>query len=218
MGTRRDFVRKVCATLASLEVLSDPVFSFVGKVLARTDRIVVPRGTSRKDLVNKDPKALDTSRLEITPLNEFETMGLEDHEVDLATWRLVVDGAVGKKLELTYADLLSFPPVEKQALLICPGTFVNNGLWKGVSVKTLLERAEVIQEANYVTFRGPKGNYEKAHRVPMSQVDDAKVLLAYAVNGKKLPRKHGFPLRLVASDYRGDDWIKYVHRVTADRI
>lgn len=125
MGTRRDFVRKVVAGLAGLEVLSDPVLSVLGKVLARADRFVVSKGTSRKDLVAKDPKDLDTTRLEITPLEEFETMGLDDYEVDLDKWRLTVDGAVGKRLELTYADLLTFALVEKQALLICPGIFVH---------------------------------------------------------------------------------------------
>ena len=211
-------MRKVCAGLAGLQVLSDPAFSVFGRVLARAGRLVVPKGTNREDLVDKDPKDLDTSRLDITPLEDFKTMGLEDYEVDLATWSLTVGGAVRKKLEMPYSELLKFPSVEKQALLICPGIFVNNGLWKGVSVKRLLERAVVTQEANYVTFGGPEGNYEKVHRVPMEEVDNDKVLLAYAVNGKILPRKHGFPLRLVAENYHGDDWVKYVYRVTVDRI
>jgi sulfoxide reductase catalytic subunit YedY len=45
-----------------------------------------------------------------------------------------------------------------------------------------------------------------------------RVFLAYGVNGKPLPERHGFPLRLVAEGYYGYDWIKYVYRITAKRI
>ena len=40
-----------------------------------------------------------------------------------------------------------------------------------------------------------------------------EVFLAYEVNGVPLPRKHGYPLRIVAGDYYGDDWIKYVYEM-----
>jgi sulfoxide reductase catalytic subunit YedY len=35
------------------------------------------------------------------------------------------------------------------------------------------------------------------------------------VNGKILPKRHGFPLRLVAEDQYGYEWVKYVHRLVA---
>ena len=40
--------------------------------------------------------------------------------------------------------------------------------------------------------------------------------LAYQVNGMALPRRHGFPLRVVAEDDYGSDWIKYVDRITVE--
>lgn len=43
-----------------------------------------------------------------------------------------------------------------------------------------------------------------------------KVFLAYAVNGKPLPQKHGFPLRVVAEEHYGFNWIKYVHKITIE--
>ncbi len=204
------------AALTGLPLFGMPIFAKIGSAFASTERVVVPRGTKRRDLVDKDPKTLDTSKLEITPLDEFRTMGLVDYEADLSSWRLIVDGAVGNRLSLTYSDLMRLPVVEKQALLICPNIFVNNGLWRGVSVKLLLERADVAPDANYVTFRGPEGNYESIMRVPMTDVRNGKVIPAYAVNGETLPRKHGFPLRLVAEDYYGNDWVKYVYKITAD--
>lgn len=39
---------------------------------------------------------------------------------------------------------------------------------------------------------------------------------AYEVNGEPLPRKHGFPLRIVAEDRYGSEWVKYVYKVTVE--
>jgi DMSO/TMAO reductase YedYZ molybdopterin-dependent catalytic subunit len=41
------------------------------------------------------------------------------------------------------------------------------------------------------------------------------VFLAYSVNDRVLPQKHGFPLRVVAEDHYGGSWVKYVYKVTA---
>jgi len=45
-----------------------------------------------------------------------------------------------------------------------------------------------------------------------------KVFLAYEVNGKPLPQRHGFPLRAVAEDSFGYDWVKYVYKVEVNKI
>jgi len=44
------------------------------------------------------------------------------------------------------------------------------------------------------------------------------VFLAFEVNGEKLPQKHGFPLRIVAEDYYGSDWVKYVYKIEAFKV
>ena len=49
----------------------------------------------------------------------------------------------------------------------------------------------------------------------MDQVRSDKIFLAYGVNGKPLPEKHGFPLRLVAEDRVGSQWIKFVDKIDA---
>jgi sulfoxide reductase catalytic subunit YedY len=42
------------------------------------------------------------------------------------------------------------------------------------------------------------------------------VFLAYAVNGKILPQKHGSPLRVVADGTFGSDWVKYVYGIEVE--
>lgn len=217
METRRNFVKKVFGVLG-LGFILEPILSAARMAYAKAEKVIVPRGTQRETLTNQDPKDLDTTDLEVTPLAEFKTMGLDDLEVDVDQWRLLVEGAVGKPLSLNYSELTALPAVEKTVLLICPGFFANNGAWKGVSVKELLTRAEVSKDVNYVTFRGPEGNYEKVFKVPLDDALTDKVFLAYQVNGEVLPRKHGFPLRVVAEGYYGSDWVKYVYKVTADVV
>jgi len=66
------------------------------------------------------------------------------------------------------------------------------------------------KEAEFVDV---KGAHEKVTRIPMKDLDQKKVFLAYNVNGTRLPRKHGFPLRLVYEDAYGSDWVKYVNEL-----
>jgi DMSO/TMAO reductase YedYZ molybdopterin-dependent catalytic subunit len=177
-------------------------------------RTIVPRGARLEDLVNKNPADLDTANLEATPIEKFGVMGLDDYEASLDDWRLVVDGNIHEPLTLKYQEILELSVVEKTVLLICPGFFACNGLWKGISMKGLLKRAQLKSEKGYVVIRGPEGKYEKTEKFLLSEVMEDKVFLAYQVNGIQLPRKHGFPLRVVAQDHYGSEWVKYVYKVT----
>ena len=113
---------------------------------------------------------------------------------------------------------MALPPVERNVLLICPGFFVNHGRWKGISLGRLLEKAQMESGVTHVTISGPAGRYEKTERFPLADVLSDKVYLAYAVNGETLPLKHGYPLRVVAEDYYGSDWVKFVNKVTLKKI
>jgi sulfoxide reductase catalytic subunit YedY len=218
METRRSFVKRALVGLFGLAWLLNPLFSIMGKVMAATGKILVPKGTPWTDLRTRNPEELDTSELDVTPLPEFGSMGLEDHEVDLLSWRLLIDGLVEKPLSLSYQELVQLPSIERKVLLICPGFFANHGVWKGISAKELLSRAQAMPGASHITFQGPSGTYAKTLRVPVADVLSDRVFLAYAVNGAELPRKHGFPLRLVAEGYYGYDWVKYVDKVTIEQI
>ena len=70
-------------------------------------------------------------------------------------------------------------------------------------------------DTTHIIVSGPQGSYEKAEKFPIADVRLDKVFLAYQVNGVDLPQKHGFPLRIVAEDYYGSEWVKYVYKVEA---
>ena len=165
-------------------------------------------------LMHANPAKLDTSLLDTTPIEEFDVMGQTIHPVDLQNWRLRIDGAVARPMEFSYEELLALPILELNVLLICPGFFAYNGMWKGFSVARLLEQAGGDPEATHIKFTGSGGFRKKAKRFEIEQVRSDQLFLAYEVNDIVLPERHGFPLRLVAEGHKGARWVKYVHTVT----
>jgi sulfoxide reductase catalytic subunit YedY len=217
-AARRRFLLKLMGLLAG-GWAAVPIFSPPPRALARaTSKIVLPPGTDPRTLTGRNPRELDTRNLEVMPLADFKTMGLSDHRIDHAAWRLTVAGNVRETLSLTWAETKRLPAVEKNVLLICPGVFCNHGRWRGVSIRALFEAAGADPNATHVTVRGPLGPYQKTHRLPLSDVADDRAFLAYAVNGEPLPVKHGSPLRLVSANDYGFDWVKYVEHIEVDII
>jgi DMSO/TMAO reductase YedYZ molybdopterin-dependent catalytic subunit len=218
MEKRRQFLKLLLGGAAWVGTGLGSVFSMARWVIAETGRIILPKGTPRESLIDKNPAELDARNLEVTPLENFGTMGLTDHAVRIEQWGFEVDGHVKKPLRLTYEEIKRLPSVERKVLMICPGFFANQGTWKGLSLGELLKLAHAEEGVTHVTVRGPDGKYENSQRYPLEDVLSNKVFLAYEVNGKPLPQRHGFPLRAVAEGYYGYDWVKYVYRVTVEKI
>ena len=215
MKTRRQFISWALKLLAGLSLFVATIRITLKKVWAQTKRFIVPRDTDLSTLRNKNPATLDTRNLEVLPLDAFETMGLSNHPVHLPSWRLIVEGNVAVPTRIPYPEITKLPSIERKVLLICPGVFVNHGLWKGISLMTVLDLAQMEPDTTHISVYGPRGTREKVERFPIADIRSDKVFLAYEVNGEKLPVRHGFPLRIVAEDYYGDDWVKYVYKIEA---
>ncbi len=215
---RRGFLRAALAWLAALAFGAQPFFGAIRSALAEARQQILPRGTRREDLIDKNPADLDARHLEITPLEEFGVMGLDKHPVELEAWRLRVGGALREPLALGYREIRELPAIERAVLLICPGVFANHGRWKGVSLLELARLGGAGEGATHVTLAGPQGVAGKTARFPMADTRADRVFLAYEVNGQPLPPRHGFPLRLVAEGYYGYEWVKFVDQVTFERI
>jgi len=213
MEKRRHFLKSTFRLFTSMGIVLSPFFQAVRMVYAKAQKIILPKDTDRNKLRHMDPAQLDTRNLAPTPLKDFETMGDTGYTVNLDTWRLEVAGRVGTPLSLTYSQIVDLSPFERNVLLICPGFFAYLGRWKGISMRTLIEKAQMQKDVTHVTLsttRAAGGNEEK---FPIADILSDKVFLAFGVNGQALPKKHGFPLRVVAEGYHGSVWVKYVNRV-----
>jgi sulfoxide reductase catalytic subunit YedY len=215
MKTRRQFIKFSVKFLSGLGVFFSAIGTWLTKAYAKTKRILVPKGTDLSALRSDNPASLDARNLEVLPLKDFQTMGLTDHEVDLKSWQLLIEGNVATPSRLSYSKIREFPAIERNVLMICPGIFVNHGRWKGISMMTTLNLAQMKADTTHISVYGPQGSYEKVERFPIADIRSDKVFLAYQVNGERLPQKHGFPLRIVAEDYYGDEWVKFVYKIEA---
>ncbi len=131
--------------------------------------------------------------------------------VDKDTYRLQVTGLVGTPAEYTYSQVTSgYAAYEKVVQLDCVEGWSVNVLWKGVLVSDLIRDAAVKDTANTVVFKAVDG-YSTS--LPLSYVEDNKILLAYGMNGVTLPVERGFPFQLVAEDKWGYKWIKWVTEI-----
>lgn len=157
-------------------------------------------------------------------------------EVDPATFRLNIHGHVRQSISFTLDDLVrKFKPVEIAAVNQCSGNsrgyFVprvaggqwangamGNALWRGVSLKALLDRAGVNAGAVQVRFNGLDTGVLPQTPDFMKSLDadhalDGEVMVAYAMNGKPLPLLNGYPLRLVVPGWYATYWIKMLNDI-----
>jgi DMSO/TMAO reductase YedYZ molybdopterin-dependent catalytic subunit len=122
-----------------------------------------------------------------------------DPDIDPDEWRLTVTGLVESPLSLTYDELLAYPLVERFHTLECisneiGGHLMGTAKWIGVPLHHILDDAGVKPGAVEVVFRAT-GGYSDSHSVDVSMAEST--LVAVGMNGKVLPRAHGFPARLL---------------------
>ncbi len=133
--------------------------------------------------------------------------------VDADAWRLAVTGAVAEPLELPADDL---PSAEggagAHAVLDCTSGWYSAHDWQGVAVRDLLAAAGPTADASWVQFRSVTG-----YRWSLPLAEAREALLATHVDGERLSHAHGFPLRLVAPERRGFQWVKWVESVRVTR-
>jgi DMSO/TMAO reductase YedYZ molybdopterin-dependent catalytic subunit len=150
-------------------------------------------------------------------------------------FKLKVRGSVKKELTLGISDLKQFDSKEIVAVNQCSGNsrgffepriqggqsgngMMGNARWKGIPLKSVLDRAGVKKTARQVTFNGLDGpliaqtpDFVKA--LDVDQARDGEVMLAYEMNGEPLPWLNGYPLRLLVPGYYGTYWVKHLNDI-----
>ncbi|EEP71665.1 oxidoreductase molybdopterin-binding subunit [Micromonospora sp. ATCC 39149] len=127
-------------------------------------------------------------------------------QVDPDTWRLRVHGRVRNPIELSFADLLARPMVERYVTLACVsnevgGDLIGNARWLGVPIRELLDEAQPEKGADQVVGRSVDG---WTCGTPTAVLRDGRdALLAVGMNGEPLPVEHGFPVRMVVPGLYG---------------
>jgi DMSO/TMAO reductase YedYZ molybdopterin-dependent catalytic subunit len=128
---------------------------------------------------------------------------------DPRTWSFVVEGLVDNPVKLTYEQFLKLPKVVRVSDFHCvTGWSRLDNKWEGVAFKTISDLVKPLKEARYVTVVA-EGDYTTS--LPLEDLLDDDVVLAYGWNGKPLESKHGGPLRLVVPKkyaYKSAKWVR----------
>jgi DMSO/TMAO reductase YedYZ molybdopterin-dependent catalytic subunit len=144
----------------------------------------------------------------VTPNADFYRIdtALTVPAVDPGTWVLKVTGMVDREIELSFADLLAKPLVERHVTIACVsnevgGDLIGNARWLGWPVRELLALAGPQPGADMVLSHSTDG---WTAGTPLEVLTDSRdALLAVGMNGEPLPVEHGFPVRLVVPGLYG---------------
>ncbi len=167
-------------------------------------------------------------------------------KLDLANYRLRINGAVRNPLSLSYDQLRDMPSQTHVATLECAGNgrvflipqvsgaqwelgAVGNAQWTGVPLRDLLERAGLEADACEVVLEGadrgmpkeepiPPGPVAYARSLPRVKALAPEVLIAYRMNGDDLPLDHGYPVRAVVPGNYGMASVKWLTHIQAVRM
>ncbi len=175
----------------------------------------------------------------ITPNDQFFVryhLAVIPTEAELANWSLSIGGeaASGEKT-FTLDDLKKLPHTEVTAVCQCSGNrrglftphvagvqwgggAMGNAVWRGVRLRDVLALVGVKPDAIEVAVRGVDGPvldvtppFRKS--IPLARAMDGDVLLAWEMNGEKIPIWNGYPLRLIVPGWTGTYWLKHVARI-----
>src|SRR6267142_2508683 len=131
--------------------------------------------------------------------------------IDLATWRLKVEGCVARPAEWSWAELTALPERSVFATVECAGNgrsflkphvhgvqwgagAIGHAEWTGVPLRLLLQKAGISPGVVEVLFEGLDQGSEADHsepmpvarRLPLAKALDPDTLLAVRMNGEPL--------------------------------
>jgi DMSO/TMAO reductase YedYZ molybdopterin-dependent catalytic subunit len=155
--------------------------------------------------------------------------------LDTTTWRLAVTGLVDQPLSLSLHELTRLPAESMVVTLECAGNgrgfvrpptpgvqwgvgAVSAAEWTGPRLSDVLGRAGIGPGAREVIFAGADRGTVDGSRPPVrferslavADALESGALLAYAMNGRPLPARHGYPVRLVVPGWYAVASVKWL--------
>ncbi|KJF15680.1 sulfite oxidase-like oxidoreductase [Acidithrix ferrooxidans] len=176
---------------------------------------------NRKDLA---AKGVDPSRL---PPGQYSTdrfpvlhAGSVPVYKDLSSWDLRVVGAVVNPLVISWAEFMALDAVDVVTDIHCVTKWSKfDTSWRGVPLTTIIEMAQVKDEATHVMLHSEFGF---SANVPLTDIlsDGAIALLAFQFDGKELEPEHGYPLRFLFPKlyfWKSAKWLRGIEFMSADK-
>ena len=230
--TRRTFLDAACRTAASVATMAlGPRCELFAQGGLSKDRLII-RSVRPQDL--ETPSHLLTSWITPNELfyvrSHFYTPAIREAE-----WTLRIDGEVDAPSMLTLDAVRQFASKTIAVTMECAGNgrsfhdppvagvqwekgAVGTARWTGVPLVEVLTKAGIKPSAKYVWFDGADTGVGTApdfiRSLPIEKAVHQDTLLAYEMNGERLPTSHGFPLRAIVPGWEGAYSVKWLTHIT----
>ena len=130
-------------------------------------------------------------------------------KIDLATWKLEVDGLVDTSVSFGWDDFMALPQVTAENDIHCVTAWSKfDNVWTGVPVLEVLKRAGLKPEARAVMVHS-FGGYTT--NLLLDDLAREGNLFAHTHNGEPLSKEHGGPVRLVVPHlyfWKSAKWVR----------
>lgn len=143
-------------------------------------------------------------------VNDFPVLsaGPTSH-TPLDRWTFTMEGLVKAHVSWSWDDFLKLPSQEYTVDISCVTKWTKlDTKWRGVSVDTLLQNAQIDAGAAYV-MAFSDGEYTT--NVPLAEMINGQAFVAYEFDGKPLEAEHGGPARLVVPHlyfWKSAKWVR----------
>jgi len=154
-------------------------------------------------------------------IDEFRVLDLGvQPDFDPDSWKLKVYGLLegNKEYEFSYDDILKIPPTGITADFNCVTSWTKFDIkWKGIAWRDFVNIVKPLPNWKYLIQYSLDGYSTNVPREDLEK--DEKTILAYELEGKPLPREHGWPLRFIIPHlygWKGAKFLKAIKFVEKD--
>jgi DMSO/TMAO reductase YedYZ molybdopterin-dependent catalytic subunit len=152
---------------------------------------------------------------------------------------LQIDGLVQVQRVFSLQEIIGLPQKMLKVVLECAGNkrelfdpkvfgeqwgkgAISQGIWKGVSLRTLLQYTGLLENAKEVVVEGydfgertdTNQLYHFSRSIPLEKALHPDTIIAYEYNEKPISFKHGFPLRLIVPGWFAMANVKWIKKIT----
>lgn len=138
-----------------------------------------------------------------------------------APWTLEITGSLQRPTIYSLEELFQLPSTDMTVDIHCVTRWSRLGMnFRGVLLETLIERAGVNPDAQFVSF---VARSERNHSTSLSlkEAIELKTLIAHKLDDQILPSEHGGPIRSIVPGkyfYKSVKWLEKIEFLCEDRL
>jgi DMSO/TMAO reductase YedYZ molybdopterin-dependent catalytic subunit len=139
-------------------------------------------------------------------------------EISPENFKLEISGLVENPVSLSFTHLQSLPPTDITADFHCVTRWSKFDVkWSGVAWKDIEALVKPKLEARFIS---QYGSDSYSTNVPLEDMRQENVIVAYSLYGEPIPKEHGGPVRIIVPHlyaWKGSKFLKRIEFLAEDR-